>query len=303
MPVEQHAPELERLVDLNVEIEELGDGFGNAEGDPAEGPVWWKEGSYLLFSDIFNNRRMKWKEGEGFSVALDGSNQHNGLTRDRQGRLLACEHLTRRVTRTESDGSITVIANSFKGRQLNRPNDIIVDSQGNIYFTDPWTHRRPQDQWDLDFSGVYRLTPDLATLTLLVDDFVLPNGLALSPDETILYVNDSRRGHIRSFEINPWGNLAKHTDRIIADLTGERAGVPDGMKIDVQGNIYCGGSGGIHVLDPTGKSLGIVVHGQTATTNLCFGGDDWQTIFFTSRTTVGRFRVKVPGVPVPSDRG
>ena len=132
---------------------------------------------------------------------------------------------------------------------------------------------------------------------------MLPNGLALSPDESILYVNDSRRGHIRSFEINPWGNLAKHTDRIIADLTGERAGVPDGMKIDVQGNIYCGGSGGIHVLDPTGKSLGIVVHGQTATTNLCFGGDDWQTIFFTSRTTVGRFRVKVPGVPVPTDRG
>ena len=302
MPIEQHAPELERIVALDAEIKQLGSGYGGDPG-PAEGPVWWKEGWYLLFSDIGHDRRMKWTPGDGVTLFHEPTNEANGLTRDLQGRLLACEHLSRRVTRLEPDGSTTVIAASYKGRSLNRPNDIVVKSDGSIYFTDPWTHRRPQEQWDLDFSGVYRLSPDLGTLTLLVDDFITPNGLAFSPDESILYINDSRRGHIRAFDMNDWGTLLKATDRVFKDLTGERPGVPDGMKVDVEGNVYCGGSGGIWIMDPSGKHLGTIVHGESGTTNLTLGGDDWRTLFFTTRSTLGSIPTKIPGIPVPAGAG
>ncbi len=298
MPIERQAPELDRIVDAHAIIEELGSGFGGTNG-PAEGPLWWEEGGYLLFSDIGQDRRMKWSPSAGVSVVREPTDNANGLTRDLQGRLLACEHATRRVTRWERDDSLTVLANSFRGIRLNRPNDIVVKSDGGIYFTDPWTGRLPPDQWDLDFSGVYRLSPDLGTLTLLVKDFVLPNGLAFSPDESVLYVNDTRRGHIRAFDVQANGTLGLATDRVFCELKGERPGVPDGMKVDVEGNVYCGGSGGIWVLDPRGKHLGTIVHGQSATTNLAWGGADWKTLFFTSRTTLGRIQMKIAGIPVP----
>ena len=300
MPIERIDPALDRIVDASAEIRELGNGYGGDEG-PAEGPLWWKDdGGYLLFSDIHNNRRMKWTAGAAPTVFHENTNRSNGLTRDLQGRLLACEHDARRVTRTGRDGSITVVANSFRGRQLNRPNDVVVKSDGSIYFTDPWTLRRPREQWDQTFSGVYRVSPDLGSLTLLVADFLTPNGLAFSPDESILYVNDSRRGHIRSFAVQPDGALDLSTDRVVCDLTGEAPGVPDGMKVDVEGNIYCGGSGGLWILDASGKHLGTVVHGQPATTNLAFGGADWKTLFFTSRNTLGSVDVKIAGLPVPA---
>ena len=297
MPIEQMAPELEAIIDLNAEIKELGSGYGGANG-PAEGPLWWHEGNYLLFSDIHNDRRMKWAEGEGVTVFSEPTNRANGLTRDRQGHLLAAEHDGRRVSRLSGDGErITVVANSFQGRQLNRPNDVIVKSDGSIYFTDPWTFPRAANQWEQTISGVYRVSPDLGTLTLLVADFTLPNGLAFSPDESVLYVNDSRRRHIRAFDVMPTGALALSSDRVFADLGGERPGVPDGMKVDVQGNVYCGGSGGLWILDSSGKHLGTVVHGAEATTNLCMGGADWQTLFFTTRNTLGSVRIKVAGIP------
>ena len=299
MPIEQLQPELDRIVSSDQEIEELGSGYGGANG-PAEGPVWWKDGGYLLFSDIHNDRRMKWAEGQGVTTFSEPTNQANGLTWDLQGRLLACEHASRRVTRMDPDGSITVVSNSYQGRQLNRPNDVVVKSDGCIYFTDPWTSQAPAQQWDLGFSGVYRVTPDLGTITLLLDDCVVPNGLAFSPDESLLYINDTRRGHIRAFDMLPNGTLAKATDRVFCDLRGDRDGVPDGMKVDVEGNVYCGGSGGIWVIDPSGKHLGTIAHGQPATTNLAFGGDDWQTLFFTSRNTVGRVQLKIAGVPTPA---
>src|SRR5213079_459110 len=203
------------------------------------------------------------------------TNRANGLTRDLQGRLIACEHDSRRVTRQELDGSVTVVANSFQGRRLNRPNDVVVKSDGCIYFTDPWTSPLAPEQWDLTFSGVYRLTPDLGTYTLLVDDFVLPNGLAFSPDESVLYINDTRRKHIRAFDLLPNGTLAKQTDRVFADLGGDEPGVPDGKKLDG------------------------IVHGAPATTNIAFGGDDWRTLYFTSRNHLGSVDVKIPGIPVP----
>lgn len=297
--VEQLAPDLERIISVSEPIDELADGFGGPHG-PAEGPLWWHEGGYLLFSDIHNNRRMKYVPGTGVSVLQEPTNRANGLTRDLQGRLVACEHDSRRVTRQEFDGSITVIANSFQGRQLNRPNDVVVKSDGSIYFTDPWTSPMPPQQWDLTFSGVYRITPDLGTMTLLIGDFVLPNGLAFSPDESVLYINDSRRGHIRAFDVLPNGTLAKHTDRVFVDLRGDEPGVPDGMKVDVEGNVYCGGSGGLWIMNPKGKKLGRIVHGAPATTNLGFGGTDWRTLYFTSRNHLGAVKVKVPGVPVPA---
>ncbi len=229
---------------------------------------------------------MKYLPGQGVSLFQEPTNRANGLTRDLQGRLLACEHDSRRVTRQELDGSLTVIANSFQGRQLNRPNDVVVKSDGCIYFTDPWTSPCPAQQWDLTFSGVYRLTPDLGTLTLLVDDFVLPNGLAFSPDESVLYINDTRREHIRAFELLPNGTLAKHTDRVFADL-GARARRSRRHEGRRGRQCLLWRRGGIWIMDPRGKKLGRIVHGAPATTNLAFGGDDWKTLYFTSRNHLG----------------
>jgi gluconolactonase len=297
--IDRWAPELDKIISTSEPIQELADGFGGAHG-PAEGPLWWHESGHLLFSDIHNNKRMKYVPGGAVSLFQEPTNRANGLTRDMQGRLIACEHDSRRVTRQEPDGSITVIANSFQGRQLNRPNDVVVRSDGCIYFTDPWTSPNAPEQWDLTFSGVYRVTPDLGTMSLLTDDFVLPNGLAFSPDESVLYINDSRRGHIRAFDLLASGMLAKQSDRVFADLRGDEPGVPDGMKVDVEGNVYCGGSGGLWILDPSGNKLGRIAHGATATTNLAFGGADWKTLYFTSRNHLGAVNVKIAGLPVPA---
>jgi gluconolactonase len=295
--IEQFDPALDKIISASEPIKEIASGFGGELG-PAEGPVWIKEGGYLLFSDIHNNRRMKYAPGQGVSVFLEPTNRANGLTRDLQGRVVACEQITRRVTRRELDGSLTVLANSFQGQRLNRPNDVVVKSDGSIYFTDPTGAATPE-QWDLSFAGVFRVSADLGTMTLLVNDFLTPNGLAFSPDESVLYINDTRRGHIRAFDVAPNGTLARQTDRVFADLRGPEPGVPDGMKVDVAGNVFCGGAGGIYVLDSKGKKLGRIVHGQPATTNMAFGGDDWKTLFFTSRTMLGSVNVKIPGIPVP----
>ena len=295
MPIEQVVVALEDIVLANQEIEWLGSGYGG--GAVAEGPVWWSDGGYLLFSDIGNSQRLRWAPGEGVSVFHEPTNRTNGLTRDLQGRLVACESGARRVTRLEPDGSTTVIAGSYQGRRLNRPNDVVVKSDGCIYFTDPGA---PDPNLDLDFSGVYRVSQDLGTITLLIRDFVTPNGLAFSQNESILYINDTRRGHIRAFEVQQNGTLALGTDRVFADLRGERPGVPDGMKVDVEGNVYCGGSGGIWIFDSSGVHLGTIVHGEPATTNMAWGDEDWKTLYFTTRDSLGRIRLRIPGVPVPA---
>ena len=295
--IEQLDPALDKIIDKAEPIKELATGYGGDLG-PAEGPLWWKEGGYLLFNDIHTSRRLKYTPASGVAVDLQPTNRANGLTRDLQGRLVSCEHDTRRVTRRELDGSLTVIANSFSGKRLNRPNDVVVKSDGAIYFTDPGAGLVPE-QWDLQYSGVYRVTGDLGSLSLLTDTYIQPNGLAFSPDEKLFYVNDSRRRHIRVFEMLPNGMLAKQTDRVFADLGGSEPGVPDGMKVDTAGNVYCGGAGGLWILDPAGKKLGRIVHGQASTTNIAFGGDDWKTLYFTTRSTLFSVQLKVAGIPVP----
>ena len=297
MPIERVSPDLDRLLTNDQQIQELGDGFGG-DGGPAEGPLWWSDGGYLLFSDIHNNRRMKWSPDEGVTLFQQPTNHANGLTRDLKGRLLACEHSARRVTRQDSDGEVTTIANRYRGSRLNRPNDVIVKSDGSIYFTDPGA---PAPGLDLDYSGVYVVSPDLDEVTMLVGDFITPNGIAFSPDESILYVNDTRRQHIRAFDVQPNGTIALASDRVLCDLSGDRPGVPDGMKVDIEGNIYCGGSGGVWVIDANGNHLGTIVHGHDASTNVAFGGDDWKTLFFTTWNTIGSVQVNIQGIPVPTN--
>jgi len=298
--IESLAPELDRVISTSEPIRELATGYGGTIG-PAEGPVWWAEGHYLLFNDINTARRLKYMEGSSPTVAMEKTNEANGMTRDQQGRLVSAEHLTRRVTRYESDGSLTVIANSFQGKRLLRPNDVIVKSDGSIYFTDPGGNAAPE-QWDVTISGVYRVSPDLGSMSLIIDDMVRPNGLAFSHDESTLYVADTRRRHVRAYQMQANGTIAKETSRVFVDLGGTEPGVPDGIKVDAEGNVYSGGSGGLYIIDSKGKKLGRIVHGQAATTNVAFGGDDWKTLFFTTASTLFSVNVKIAGVPVPVKR-
>jgi gluconolactonase len=297
--IEQFAPELDNIVGSTEPINQLAEGVGGDSG-PAEGPLWWREGGYLLFSDINGNRRMKYTPGQGTVEFKKPTNGANGLTRDIQGRLVACEGAGRRVIREEHDGTITVIASSFQGRRLNRPNDVVVKSDGAIYFSDPNTGNAVPDQTDLTYAGVYRVSPDLGTITVLVNDFITPNGLAFSPDESVLYINDSRRRHIRAFDMAPNGTLARQSDRVFAELGGAEPGVPDGMKVDSAGNVYCGGSGGLWILDSHGRKLGRIVHGQPQTTNIAFGGPDWKTLYFTNWNFLGSVNLRIAGMPVPA---
>jgi gluconolactonase len=298
--IEAMAPELANIIAASEPIRELATGYGGDIG-PAEGPLWMSEGRYLLFNDIQTARRIKYTPGQGVSVAMEKTNEANGITRDLQGRIVSAEHLTRRVTRYEPDGSITVIANSFQGKRLLRPNDVVVKSDGSVYFTDPGGTAAPE-QWDVTLSGVYRVSADLGSMSLVVDDMVRPNGIAFSPDESVLYVADSRRRHVRAYDMLPNGTVGKETSRVFADLGGAEPGVPDGIKADNAGNLYSGGAGGLYIIDSKGKKLGRIVHGQPATTNIAFGGDDWKTLYFTTRSTLFSVNVKIAGVPVPAKK-
>ena len=196
MPIERLSPELDRLVSTDQELEELGNGY-----EVAEGPLWWHEAGHLIFSEVRGNKRRQWTPGSGITLLHESTNNANGLTRDLQGRMILCEGGAGRVTRMEPDGSITVVANSYQGMPLNRPNDVVVrSSDGSIYFTNPGA---PDPEFPLPYSGVYRVSADLGTISLLVSDFAFPNGLVFSPDESILYIADYRGGRIRAFDVNP----------------------------------------------------------------------------------------------------
>ncbi|TIW18433.1 MAG: SMP-30/gluconolactonase/LRE family protein, partial [Mesorhizobium sp.] len=216
---------------------------------------------------------------------------------DRQGRLVTCEHATSRVTRAEPNGTTTVLATHHQGKQLNSPNDIVVATGGSIYFTDPAYGRaefygvpRPQE---LPFQGVYRIDGDGARLTLLADDFVQPNGLCFSLDESRLFVNDTERGHIRVFGVEANGDL--NGGAVWAVTEGDGPGAPDGMKIDSRGNLYCTGPGGIHVFDASGDLLGVIATPEDCA-NFTFGDEDLRSLYIAASTSLYRLRVRVPGL-------
>jgi gluconolactonase len=258
-----------------------------------EGPVWHPAG-YLLWSDIPPGIIYRWAEGQEKAVWREPSGNSNGLTWDRQGRLIACEHGNRRVSRTEADGSVVTLADRYQGKRLNSPNDVVVKSDGSIYFTDPPYGITREEDRELDSQGVYRIAPD-GTLTLLVNDFERPNGLAFSPDEKVLYINDSARKHIRAFDVQPDGTLTN--GRVFAEMDPNKPGSPDGMKVDVQGNVYCTGAGGLNVFAPTGRWIGLIELPEIPA-NVAWGGPENTWLLLTARTSVYRVRMKVAGVKV-----
>lgn len=262
-----------------------------------EGPLWHPGGRYLLFSDMPGDHLRRWSAVDGVTTFRKPCNKSNGLAWDRQGRLIVCEHSTSRVTRTEADGSSTVLATHHDGRELNSPNDVVVHSDGGIYFSDP-TYGRAEHYGvprtpELGFRGVFRIAPD-GGLALLADDFGQPNGLCFSHDEKRLLVNDTDRRHIRAFGVRPDGTLSG--GEVWAETVGEGAGAPDGMKIDRDGNVYCCGPGGIHVFAPDATCLG-VIRVPEYTANFAWGDDDYRSLFITASTSVYRIRVTVPGTP------
>ena len=264
-----------------------------------EGPIWHPSERHLTFSDIPANRMFRWSEAEGLALFREPSNMANGNTYDKAGRMLSCEHATSRVTRTEHDGAITVLASHYEGKELNSPNDIVVRNDGTIWFTDPTYGRFGGTglarELELDFRGVYRIDPANGNaLTLLAKDFEMPNGLAFTPDQRSLYVADTPRMHIRKFAIDANGALSGGD--VFAESSGEGAGAPDGLKTDSAGHVFCAGPGGVHIYHPSdGACLG-VIETPAFCANFTWGGDDLRTFFLTASTGLYRMRVQVPGL-------
>jgi len=283
--LEQASPDFWKVVDKDARVEKVAGGFQFTEG-----PVWNPAG-FLLFSDIPANQIVKFVPGAAPAVFRTPSGNSNGLTYDRSGRLLMCEHSNRRVTRLEPDGAVSVLAGSYDGKALNSPNDIVVRSDGTIYFTDP-PYGVPEGQKkELPFQGVYKISSD-GKLTLLAQDFDRPNGIALSPDEKTLYVDDSARLHVRAFDLASDGSISN--GRILGELKSPRPGVPDGLKVDREGNLYVTGAGGVWVFDKTGKHLGTIVMPELPA-NCAWGDDDFRTLYLTARTGLYKIRLKIPG--------
>ncbi len=277
---------LRAILDDNAQVEKVAGDFRFTEG-----PIWHPKG-FLLFSDIPANTLYQWTANKKPEIFRLPSGNANGNTLDREGRLLSAEHGNRRVSRTEKDGTVVTLASQFEGKRLNSPNDLVVKSDGSIYFTDP-PYGIKSEQEELGFYGVYRLTPD-GKLTLLVKDFVRPNGIAFSPDEKKLYVNDSEKGHIRVFDVKPDGIL--ENGQLFAELKDpSKKGVPDGMKVDQEGNVYSTGPGGIWVFSPSGNLL-VILEVPEVAANLAWGDGDYKTLYITASNSLYRIRLKIPGV-------
>lgn len=297
LQVDKATPEFERIVPRDAVLEEV-----PAVTSFAEGPVWNAREGCLLWTDAFEDRILRWVPSEAATTFLEPTGQALALTYDQQYRLVVTGWTSRTVWRLEPDGQRTILASQYQGQKLNTPNDLVVKSDGSIYWTDPASGLTisifsPQDcQQYRDVDAVFRLAPDGPTLTMVADDFGSPNGLAFSPDEALLYVNDIQRRHIRVFDVLADGTLAN--GRLFYQDTGEERGNPDGMKVDSAGNVYCTGSGGIHVIDPRGNLLGRLR--LPAPTNMCFGDADWKALYVTARHVTYRIRLNVAGVPVPA---
>ncbi|MCB2099599.1 MAG: SMP-30/gluconolactonase/LRE family protein [Rhodobacterales bacterium] len=270
----------------------LGSGFAFTEG-----PVWDVREGCLVFSDIPADTMFRWSPDDGFSVFRRPSGKSNGMTRDREGRLIVCEHYNRRVSRTEHDGTVVAVATHYGGLRLNSPNDVVVASDGSIYFTDPPYGLNPvygiAAVPELAFSGVYRVPPDGGEPELIVAD-ATPNGLAFSPDESLLYVADTEANHVLVFDVNGDGSVSN--GHVFAPIPGHPL-APDGMKLDREGRVYVTGAGGVWVFDPSGRRLGVIPVPELPA-NLAWGDDDWKTLYITARTGLYRARLGVAGVPL-----
>ena len=298
-------PSLDKLIPPGAAIEKL---TGNLQF--AEGPVWLGSGD-LLFSDIPANAIMKWTSTGDLSVFRKPVFERvfpngvqigtNGLTVDRQGRLIACEHGNRRVSRTEKNGTVTTLADRYDGMRFNSPNDVVCRRNGDIYFTDPNSVARnnPPDpngdfKAELGFNGVYRVSA-AGKLALMTKDVPYPNGLAFSPDEKKLYIANTRTDKFwMVYDVKPDGTLAN--GKMFLDVSKEPGdGAPDGMKVDSAGNLYATGPGGIWVISPHGKHLGTIVLPEIPA-NCAWGGADGKTLYMTARTGLYRIRVNVAGI-------
>ena len=295
--------DLKDIVSADAKIEKLAGGFTFTEG-----PVWIKEGGgFLLFSDIPNNAIMKWtpegkvstfRKPSGYTgpPARAGSFiGSNGLTLDKEGRLIICEHGDHRVTRLEKDGKLTVLADRFQGKRLNSPNDAVYKSHGSLYFTDPPYGLIDEKAKELAFQGIYRISPK-GKLQLLNKELTRPNGLAFSPDEKILYVSNSDpdKKIWMAYNVSADGNLTQ--GRLFFDVTQEKEeGLPDGMKVDTKGNLFCTGPGGVWIFSSQGKHLGTIKPPEVPA-NCHWGESDAKTLFMTARTGLYRIRLNIPGI-------
>ena len=298
MSVRAESDQLLELIDAEAEVEQIGTGFTFTEG-----PVWNPSQNFLLFSDMPGDTRRRWDEQSGVTEVAKPSNKGNGMTLDADGRLIVCEHATSSVVRMDPDGTGSgreVLATHYEGKELNSPNDVVVHSSGAIYFSDPTFGRMPvfgvEREQDLGFQGVYRIPPGGGDPQLLVDDFVQPNGLCFSPDESLLYINDTDRAHIRVFDVSHDGTIS--SGRLLADGLGtgdlESGELVDGMKCDERGNVWVTGPNGLWVFTPEGEYLGIVEIPENVG-NLHWGGPDWSWLFVPATTSVYRIRTKTHG--------
>jgi sugar lactone lactonase YvrE len=252
-----------------------------------EGPVWVPARNELLFSDIPASCIRRYTPAtNSFSVFREPSGQANGNALDPQGRIVTCEHENRRTSRTELDGTVVALATHYEGKRLNSPNDIVCRSDGSVYFSDPPYGVKPELR-ELDFQGVFRVSPNGQTLTLVARDFIKPNGLAFSPDEKILYIADTELGHIRAFDVNADGSITN--SRVFCNV--ER---PDGFRVDVEGSLYISAMKSVEVFDRTGKKLGEITLSERPA-NVAFGDPDRKTLYICARTGLYRARVSFPG--------
>lgn len=292
-------PRMLQLVDPDTRLERLWTG-----GVWSEGPVWWEDGS-LTWSDIPNNRMLRWQPDTGGSVFRQPSGHTNGHTRDREGRLVSCEHSGRRISRTEPDGTIVTLVDRYQGKRLNSPNDVVVKSDGTIWFTDPSYGILSDDEGvktesEIGACHVYRYDPSTGELDIVADDFEKPNGLAFSPDESLLYISDTGFSHlpdgprhIRVFDVVEGRRLAN--GRIFADV---RPGASDGFRIDVRGNVFTSSQDSIQVYAPDGSRLGKILVPEIIA-NCTFGGPDRRRLFITASTSLYAIDVLTQGAVWP----
>lgn len=297
--IERLDPGLDALIDPDAKLEILATGL-----DWSEGPVWVANGGHLLFSDVPRNVVWRWHPGEGLTEFLKPSDDSrvpgqgsNGLILDSDGNLLLCQHGSRQVARRTGD-RIEPVATRYNGRRFNSPNDVVVHSSGDLYFTDP-PYGLPRGADDpgreLDFSGVFRIARD-GTVSLLSSNLTRPNGLAFSPDESRLYVavSDPERAHYVVYDVHGDGTLAR--ERVLFDATplvARREGLPDGIKVDVHGNIWGTGPGGVLILTPDGRHLGTILTGR-ATGNCAWGGDG-TVLYITADDLLCRIQTRTRG--------